>query len=365
MAGLGETIERLVRARRDHALRASPPRPARMKPIADFGDNPGALRMWLYAPPDLGRRPPLVVVVHGCGQRAEAFASDGGWLALARRLGFAVLAPEQGMLNNLNVCFNWFAPDDVTRGQGEAASIAAMVAHAVGLLGLDPERVFVTGLSAGGAMAAALLATYPELFAGGAIIAGIPYGVARSLQDGLKIMQRGDGRSRRDLGALAREAGPRDFRRPLRLSIWQGEADMVVNPVNGRALADQWTEALGLPLAPDEEIVLPRRRRLVWRGAAGVESVVELNLIADLGHGAPLSTLKAGDVGAPAPFMLEAGISSTLEVAGFWGLGAEAAAEPPVKVSAEPAAVARADHGLLGRLRRAVVGAIRAIGLKR
>lgn len=375
MAGLGETLERLARRRRDIGLPAAPAarRPLRMKPIAGFGENPGALRMLLYAPPNLPRRAPLVVVLHGCDQSAEAFAANGGWLDLSRRLGFAVLAPEQSRFNNLNTCFNWFSPGDTMRGRGEAASIAAMVVHAVGRLGLDPQRVFIAGLSAGGAMTAALLATNPELFAGGAIIAGIPYGVAHSLQEGLMAMHRGDARGAEALGALVLQAAPSPLRRPVRLSVWQGEADAVVSPANGWKIAEQWTAALGLPSSPDEEITLAGRRRLVWRapqgeaaqsGVAGT-SVVELNLIAGLGHGAPLSTYKAGDVGTPAPYMLEAGVSSTLEIAGFWGLGAAALGSPASVASTEAIGEGGTEPGRLRRLGRKLAQVLRALGLTR
>ncbi|MCL6569654.1 MAG: PHB depolymerase family esterase, partial [Meiothermus silvanus] len=112
----------------------------------------------------------------------------------ADRFGLAVIAPQQTSSNNPNRCFNWFSPGDVGRGGGEAASIAAMVSHAIQAHDLDNDRVFVTGLSAGGAMAAAMLAAYPDLFAGGAVIAGLPYGVARNVQDALRVMSRADGR---------------------------------------------------------------------------------------------------------------------------------------------------------------------------
>src|ERR1700753_3825260 len=80
-----------------------------------FGSNPGQLRMWAYVPHGLPERAPLVVVLHGCGQSASAYANGAGWCELADRLGFAVLAPEQSPANNMNGCFNWFLPDDIAR----------------------------------------------------------------------------------------------------------------------------------------------------------------------------------------------------------------------------------------------------------
>lgn len=150
MAGLGETTARLVSARR--ALRGStaPSAGGAMTEVRGFGFNPGALRMMTYVPADLPPGAPLVVVLHGCGQDAAGYAQGAGWLTLADRLGFAVLAPQQERGNNPNGCFNWFEPGDSGRSLGEAASIHAMVEHILNTRRLDTDRVFVTGLSAAG-----------------------------------------------------------------------------------------------------------------------------------------------------------------------------------------------------------------------
>jgi len=321
MQGLGDTTAMLARLRRSMpGLDAGPGATDGMIETEAFGDNPGALRMLSYAPPGLRPGAPLVVVLHGCTQNGPGYARDAGWLTLADRLGFAVLAPEQRAANNPNRCFNWFEPGDIGRGQGEAASIAAMVAAALAAHRGDPQRVFVTGLSAGGAMSAVMLAAYPERFAGGAIIAGLPYGVARGVPDALRVMGQGDPRSRAALGALVgRRTGT-----PLRLAIWHGDADHTVNRANGKTLADQWTTATGLDDGSARVEQLSGRTRSVWTGGAD-GSVVELNIVHGLGHGAPLSTQGPDGLGRAAPYMLETGISSTLEIARFWGLAAGAA----------------------------------------
>ena len=103
-----------------------------------------------------------------------------------------------------NGCFNWFQSGDIERGHGEAASIRQMVATMVSDHGIDPARVFVTGLSAGGAMTSVMLATYPEVFAGGAIIAGLPYGAATNMQQAFETMYRCPPRAARAWGELVR-----------------------------------------------------------------------------------------------------------------------------------------------------------------
>ncbi|HEY8617690.1 PHB depolymerase family esterase [Phenylobacterium sp.] len=292
-----------------------------MVEVRGFGFNPGALRMLAYVPQGCPTGAPLVVVLHGCTQRAGAHAAAAGWLTLADRLGFVVVAPEQESQNNPNRCFNWFETGDITRGAGEAASIHAMVQHMMRTHDVDPARVFVTGLSAGGAMAAVMLATYPELFAAGAVIAGLPYGVAQGMHEAFGAMHGGGSRSDRELVDLVTSAAPWPGRAP-RLSVWHGGADQTVKPSNGVALARQWAGVHGLG-QPDEVEERAGRVRSVWRGRDG-EVLVEMNVVAGLGHGVPLATTGDDPLGVVAPFMLEANVSSSLEISRFWGIASPA-----------------------------------------
>ena len=177
---------------------------------AAFGANPGDLRMFSFVPGDqrARQRLPLVVVLHGCGQNAAGYDVGAGWSALAESFGFALLMPEQKHSNNANGCFNWFVPEDTTRDSGEAASIRQMVARMVRDHNIDETRIFVTGLSAGGAMTSVMLATYPDVFAGGAVIAGLPYGVATNLQQALNAMYQSRPHPAAELGDLVRNASP-------------------------------------------------------------------------------------------------------------------------------------------------------------
>ncbi|RYD84555.1 MAG: PHB depolymerase family esterase, partial [Sphingomonadales bacterium] len=177
MRKLSDTIAHLA-AMRSTANSANHSSAGRLQGLTGFGSNPGNLAASVHIPERLSDRPALVVVLHGCLQTAAAYDSGSGWSHLADEHGFAVLFPEQRRANNANLCFNWFLPEDNARDLGEAHSISGMIAAVVRDHGIDPARVFVTGLSAGGAMASVMLATYPELFAGGAIIAGLPFGCA-------------------------------------------------------------------------------------------------------------------------------------------------------------------------------------------
>ena len=289
------------------------PRPApagtRLSETA-LDSNPGNLRMFQYVPAALEPGAPLVVILHGCGQTAAGYDQGAGWCELADQQGFAVLAPEQKAVNNPHTCFDWFNPEDILRDSGEAASIAAMVRRMVETHDLDSRRVFITGLSAGGAMTSVMLATYPELFAGAAIIAGLPFGAAQNVRDALESMRSAPLRSPSQWGDLVRAASPHAGPWP-RISIWHGALDATVNINNAQALAAQWADLHGLNLGAGRQELVDGAIRLRW------DDQLEAYTLATMGHGTPIDSR---DLGAAGPFMLEAGISSTRRIAEFWGI---------------------------------------------
>src|SRR6185436_18234777 len=196
---LGQTIAALARHRRhwstllqSTAAKRGPDAAAtHLTELTGFGSNPGALRMFTYVPKNLPRSPAMVVVLHGCTQSAASYDLGAGWSTLAERYGFVLLLPEQTPANNPKTCFNWFLPGDTHRDRGEALSIRQMIEKTIGAHGIDRRQVFITGLSAGGAMTTAMLATYPEVLAAGAIIAGLPYGTANNVQEAFESMFQG------------------------------------------------------------------------------------------------------------------------------------------------------------------------------
>jgi feruloyl esterase len=290
-----------------------------LEEVHGFGTNPGNLRMFRYLPPRLAADAPLVVVLHGCTQTAAGYDLGAGWSTLADRYGFALLLPEQQRSNNPNGCFNWFQPEDTKRGQGECLSIRQMVGAMVTDNRIDRRRVFVTGLSAGGAMTSVMLACYPEAFAAGAIIAGLPYGAATNVQQAFQSMHQCPTRSAHAWGDLVRGAAPHDGRWP-RVAIWHGSADQTVIPANAREILKQWIDVHGVALLPAVRDTVDGYPREAWVDDAG-ESVIESFTVTHMAHGTPLATGTAeGECGAAGPFLLEVGISSSYHIAKFFGV---------------------------------------------
>jgi poly(hydroxyalkanoate) depolymerase family esterase len=297
-------------------------RPGPRSPLVEttgFGSNPGGIRMFSFVPGKLQYRPALVVVLHGCGQTAAGYDLGAGWSTLAKRYGFALLMPQQQPSNNPQGCFNWFNPADTSRERGEACSIRQMIARMAGDNGIDPHRIFVTGLSAGGAMTSVMLATYPEVFAAGAVIAGLPFGVATNVREALNGMFQSPSRAAGELGDLVRNASNHKGPWP-KLSVWHGSADRTVNPANANEIVKQWLDVHQLPPAPMSEATVDGYPRQVWWNANG-ETIVESYTITDMAHGTPLGTADNDEqYGAQGAFLIEAGISSSYHIANFFGL---------------------------------------------
>jgi len=252
-------------------------------------DGPeGSRRYKLYVPAKIPSGPRrLLVMLHGCTQDPDDFARGTRMNSIAGEQGFLVLYPEQPATANPLKCWNWFAAAHQKRGEGEPAILAGMIRRVVEEQKIDPSKVYLAGISAGGAMAAILGATYPELFSGLAIHSGIAYGLATDMTQGLAAMRAPEG----DAAALGKAAieAMGERRKPIPVIIVQGTKDPSVNPTNGGLLASQWRAVNGL-----EETVAPilhfdgeggrySGEHVSWRGS-NPKSIVDLWAIADLGH---------------------------------------------------------------------------------
>ena len=324
----------------------------RLADISDFGSNPGKLRARTYTPAALPPRAPLVVVLHGCTQTAADYDYGSGWSSLADRHGFALLFPEQQRSNNPNLCFNWFRPGDCRREGGEPLSIRQMIESFVLSHEIDRRRIFVTGLSAGGAMTSVMLATYPDVFAGGAIIAGLPYGCAKTIPEAFDRMK-GNGLTNAD--GLVRGASGHSGPWPI-VSVWHGSADQTVHPDNAEAILRQWRLVHGVEDNPTRTELIGTYPHRIWCDGNG-RPVIEMYSITGMAHGTPLATHGSDGCGASGPHMLEANISSTRRIAKFWGLTALIHKETAQETSGQSW-----GRGITN-IQQTITGALRAAGL--
>ncbi|HYI47132.1 MAG TPA: PHB depolymerase family esterase [Allosphingosinicella sp.] len=359
---------RLRPSRKGASAFGAPPANDRLAALAPIRDNPGGLTARVHVPAGLRGPAPLVVVLHGCTQNAAVYDQGSGWSQLADRHGFILLFPEQSRANNPMLCFNWFSAGDSRRGKGEAASIANMIATMKEAHQIDPARIFVTGLSAGGAMAAVMLATYPELFAAGAIIAGLAYGSASNAAEALDLMGRRPRGDSATLGRSVRSASPHKGPWP-RLQVWQGSADTTVAPGNADAIVLQWMDLHGVAPRPDREDEVAGHPRRTWLGKDG-RPLIEQYTIAGMAHGIPLDPgTGEGESGQAGAHMLDVGLSSTDRIAAFFGIGPEVAeksetAEPRAANDRRPARTAAGPVPAEG-VQAVIEKALKAAGLMR
>ncbi len=140
--------------------------------VKDFGENKGNLKMYTYIPQNLtmNKSVPLVIVAHGCTQSAQEIAKETGWNKLADSLNFMIIYPEQKQINNAAKCFNFYIGFKAKKDKGEVASIRQMLNYCTSTYDIDSSKIFITGMSAGGAISNAVLNAYPHLFNAGVMI---------------------------------------------------------------------------------------------------------------------------------------------------------------------------------------------------
>lgn len=245
-----------------------------------FASNGRTYAYRLYLPPRSDERLlPVIVMLHGCTQDAADFAAGTAMNELAAQRGCIVVYPEQLARSNSMRCWNWFDPSHQHRGRGEPAMIAALAADVVQRFQGDPRRVYVAGLSAGGAMAALVAQLYPDVFAAVGVHSGLPAGAATDVPSAHAAMRRPA--RKRQAGATTMAVVP--------TIVFHGSADRTVNPGNGHQLvaeAAARAAASGIALQPEEQsLTVAGRtvRRTVYHDPLGLPRL-EYWEIADGSH---------------------------------------------------------------------------------
>jgi poly(hydroxyalkanoate) depolymerase family esterase len=223
-----------------------------------------------------GTPTPLLVALHGCTENDVGFDVLSGWSAEAQRRGFIAVFPEQSSLANPAGCWNWFLETNQHRGWGEPAIIAGITDTVRSGYSVDPRRIYVTGVSAGGVMANIMAVTYPDIFAAAGILAGCEYDC--------DVLQR---QSPAESGQKALdEMGSRA--RPVPAVVFQGTADVVVPPSTADRIVGQWTTVDGIDPTADtvEYGQVPGGRsytHLTYRSASG-QALIDQYMIDGAGH---------------------------------------------------------------------------------
>lgn len=303
-AGCGVEEESLVPADPELATSQLP-----LTQVTNFGSNPGSLKMYMHVPAGVPQNAGLVVWLHGCAMSGPD-GDKAGWNQVADAWKFYVIYPDKA-----GGCFAWFDALKTKRGAGEVASVKSMVDYAKSQYSIDPERVFVTGLSAGGGLASALLAGYPDVFSAGALFAGLPAGCAMGCMSGTN-------KTPQAWGDAVRSAFPGYSGAYPRVQIWQGSSDTVVSTSNQQELMEQWTNVNGIDQIADETTTVSGATRKVYRNAFG-QTEVETWSIPGMGHGTPVDPTfsTTNGCGTTAMFSLDVGLCSSYHAGMFFGLG--------------------------------------------
>lgn len=198
----------------------------------------------LFVPGGPAREPvPLIVMLHGCNQSPQDFATGTRMNDIAEASGMLVLYPAQSSSANPNRCWNWFEPHNQARDNGEPGALSALTWHIMENQPVDPQRVFVAGFSAGGAMALILAEQYPELYCAVGVHSGLPSGGATSNMDAFRMMQ-GSFKDTAietkltNVSMIESSLPPRDIHTPL--IVFHGSQDHVVNVSNAEQIITRW-----------------------------------------------------------------------------------------------------------------------------
>ena len=245
-----------------------------------YTNRAGTRRYKLYVPSGFaGQAVPLVVMLHGCTQTPVDFAAGTHMNVLAEEKTFLVAYPEQVTSANHSGCWNWFQAADQGQGMGEPSLIAGITQQIMSAYHVDVNRVYIAGMSAGGAMAVIMAATYPHLYAAAGVHSGLAYGAAHDLPSAFAAMKQGAPQHTRRLAER------------IPLIVFHGDRDTTVAPINADRLIDQWLQATDDGSSIQQDAAVKRGQvagghaysRFIYQNASG-RTIVEKWIIHQAGH---------------------------------------------------------------------------------
>jgi poly(hydroxyalkanoate) depolymerase family esterase len=250
-----------------------------------FTNGAGTRAYKLYVPSGAGERDlPLVVMLHGCTQSADDLAAGTRMNELAEGGPFFVVYPEQSANANGQKCWNWFKSADQRRDLGEPSLIAGITRQVAATHPVDTQRIYVAGMSAGGAMAVIMGATYPELYAAVGVHSGLAYGAAHDMPSAFMAMKQGASDPTQGKTRAAGTAGAVDLTRSVPTIVFHGDRDGTVHPRNGEQVLHQWADGAGRATVRRGQVSGGRAyTRSVYRDA-GEEPVAERWIVHGAGH---------------------------------------------------------------------------------
>ena len=298
----------------------------KLERVKSFGANPGKLKMYIYSPPGLAAnvKAPLVVVLHGCFQNAKIVAKQTDWNKLADKYGFRVLYPQQRVLNNMCQCFDWYKPKQINKGTGQDYSIEQMTEYMISQYNADSNNIYITGLSAGAAMAVVEMADYPQLFKSGAVFAGGAYKSGTNIFAAMAAMYGFISLSQQHWANYVQAQNPKYHGPWPQMIIYQGTGDIVVNHRNAQQLIKQWTGLHGIDVNPTQTIhhfaQVKSLEKYTYNDAQGKAAVIFYKF-KHMGHALPVYPGKCEQTGGHmTPFSANKKYFSTYWTAVDFGL---------------------------------------------
>ncbi|MPY64662.1 PHB depolymerase family esterase [Streptomyces spongiae] len=282
---------------------------ASLTEVTNFGTNPSNLQMYLYVPDTVTENPAVLVAVHWCTGSGPVFYQNTEFASLADRYGFIVIYPS---VTRSSKCFDVSSPQALKRGGGsDPVGIKSMIDHVTRTYDADTSRIFATGVSSGAMMTNVLLGDYPDVFAGGAAFAGVPFGCFATTDGSEWNSACANGtvtHTPTEWGDLVRNAYPGYTGPRPRMQLWHGTEDDVLRYPNFGEMIKQWTDVRGISQTPTRTDSPASGWTRTRYGSTGDQAPVEAISLQGVGHNlittgmaARVITFFGLDSGGPAP----------------------------------------------------------------